>query len=79
MDLEETYDRVSRDALFQVLIMYDVDRKMLNGIKIMYVNSLVCVGVKGGEKECFRIGSGVKQVCIMSPWLFNVHMNVVIM
>ena len=27
--------------------------------------------------ECFRINSGVRQGCIMSPWLFNVHMDVV--
>ena len=51
--------------------------KLLNGIKSMYVNSLACVIVKGGEGECFRIDIGVIQVCIMSPWLFNVYMNAV--
>ena len=39
--------------------MYDVGGKLFNGIKIMYVNSLVCVRVKGGESEYFRIKSGV--------------------
>ena len=42
--------------------MYDVDGKLLNGIKRMYVNNLPCVGVKGGESECFRVDSGVDQV-----------------
>ena len=28
------------------------------GIKSMYVNSLGCVRVKGGESECFMIVSG---------------------
>ena len=28
----------------------------------MYANSLACVGVKGGESECFRIDSGVTAV-----------------
>ena len=27
--------------------------------------------------ERFRIDSGVRQGCIMSPWLFNVHINAV--
>ena len=27
--------------------------------------------------ECFRIDSGVRQVRIMSPWLFNVYMDAV--
>ena len=44
--------------------------KLLNG---MYVNILVCVRVKGGESECFRINSGVRQGCIMSPWFFNIY------
>ena len=57
--------------------MYDVGGKLLNGIKSMYVNSLACVRVKGGETKCFRISSGVRQKCIMSPWLFNVYMDTV--
>ena len=39
--------------------MYDEGGKFLNGIKCMYVNSLACVRVKGGDGECFRINSGV--------------------
>ena len=41
----------------------------------MYVDSSVCVRIKGGESEQFRIDSGVRQGYIMSPWLFNVYMN----
>ena len=51
--------------------------KLLNGMKSMYVNSLTCVRVKGGESECFRIDSDVRQECIKSPWLFNLYMNTV--
>ena len=36
------------------------------------------VSEKGGESECFRINSGVRQGCIISPWLFNVYMDTVI-
>ena len=52
MDLEKAYDSVNREALWQVLRMYDVHGKLLNGIKSMYVKSLVCVKVKGGETVC---------------------------
>ena len=34
--------------------------KLFNGIKSVYVNSLACVRVKGGESECYRINSGVR-------------------
>ena len=41
--------------------------KHLSGIKSMYVNSQTC--------ECFKIKSGVRPGCIMSPWVFNVYMD----
>ena len=43
----------------------------------MYASSLACVRVREGESECFRIDSSVRQGCIMSPWLFNVYMEIV--
>ena len=49
--------------------MYDVGGKLLDGINSIYVNGLACVKVKEGENECFRINNGVRQGCIMSPWL----------
>ena len=52
--------------------------KLVKGIKTMYFNTLACVRVQGGESKCFKIGSGMKQGCIMSPWLFNVYMDAVI-
>ena len=49
---------------------------MLSEIKSKYVDSSACVLVKGGESEQFRIDRGVRQRYIMSPWLFNVYMDV---
>ena len=77
MELEKPNDRANREALWQGLRMYDVDGKLLNDIKDMYVNSLPCVRVKGGGSECFRIDSGMRKRCIMSSWLFNLYMDAV--
>ena len=63
--LEKAYDRVNMEALWQVLSVYNVGGKLLNGIKSMYVNSLACVRVKGSYSECFRINSGV-------TWMYHV-------
>ena len=51
--------------------MYDLRGKLMGWIKSMYVDSLTCVRVKGGEIERFRIDSLVRQGRIMSPGLFN--------
>ena len=50
IDLEKAYDGVNREVLWQVLIMYDVGGKLLNGIKSIYVDSSACVRIKGGYK-----------------------------
>ena len=66
MDLEKACDRVNREALWQVLRMYDVNGKLFKDIKSVYVR----VRAKGCESDCFRIDSGVRHVCIIPPWLF---------
>ena len=58
--------------------MYDVGGKFLSGIKSMYVGSSTRVRVnrvKWGKSEWFRIESGVRKGCIVSPWFFNVYMD----
>ena len=77
MDLEKAYDKVNRELLWQMLRMYDVNGKQLNGIKSIYVNSLTCVKLKEGENKCFRMNSGLKQGCIIFPWLFSIYMDTV--
>ena len=47
----------------------------MNGIKSIYVDRSACVRIKGGISEQFRLDSGVRQGCFMSPWLFNVYMD----
>ena len=70
MDQKKAYERVNREGLWQVLRMYDVCGILLNCFKSVFVNSLAYVRGKICESECFRIDSVVRQVCIMSPWLF---------
>ena len=39
MDLEKAYDRVDRDALWQVLRLYGVGGKLLKAVQNFYVDS----------------------------------------
>ena len=49
MDLERSYDRVNKKALWQVLAMYDVGGKLLGGIESRYVDSLAYVNEQIGR------------------------------
>ena len=75
MDLEKAYDRVDREALWNVLRIYGVGGQLLDGIKAFYREASACVRVDGELSESFDIGMGVRQGCVMSPWLFNVFMD----
>ena len=75
MDLHQSFYRVNREALWQVLMIYGVGGRLLNGIKSMYVDSEACVRINIVESEWFKIESGVWQGCVMSPWLFNLYMD----
>src|SRR5678815_5131771 len=72
MDLQQAYDR---EARWQVLVIYGVGGRLLNGIKSMYDDSEACVRINGVKGDWFSINRGVRQGCVMSPWLFNLYMD----
>jgi len=78
MDLEKAYDRVDREALWQVLRMYGVGGRLMSAVKSFYVGSRACVRVGSETSEWFSVLTGVRQGCVMSPWLFNMFMDGVV-
>ena len=63
---------------FKFLNLDIVDGGLLNVFRSIYVDSLGCVRIKwGSEGECFRIYSNVTQGFIMSPWIFNFYMDII--
>ncbi len=75
MGLEKAYDRVDWLALWDVLKMYDVGGKLLSAIKSFYEKASACVKINGKISEHFEIKVGLRQGCVMSPWLFNIYMD----
>ncbi|MFA0954709.1 RNA-directed DNA polymerase, partial [Klebsiella pneumoniae] len=75
VDLEKAYDRVDRECLWRVLEEYGVNGMLLGAIQAMYEGSKACVRVNGGLSEWFGVTAGVRQGCVMSPWLFNIFMD----
>ena len=78
MDLEKAYDIVDRRALWQVVSLYGVDGKLLRAMKSMYDDNRMCVRVGGKESEWFETKVGLRQGCVMSPWLFNLYIDGVV-
>ncbi|MCP4269594.1 MAG: hypothetical protein GY777_29150, partial [Candidatus Brocadiaceae bacterium] len=78
MDLEKAYDRVNRDAMWQVLRLYGVGGKLWKAVKSFYVDSRACMRVGVNVSEWFPVKVSLRQGCVMSPWLFNVYMDGVV-
>ncbi|MEL7177812.1 MAG: reverse transcriptase domain-containing protein [Pseudomonadota bacterium] len=78
MDLEKAYDKVEWEGMWNVLRIYGVGGQLLDGIKAFYKGANACVRIKGKLSDCFQIKRGVRQGCVMSPWLFNIYMDGVI-
>ena len=51
LDLEKAYDRVDRDAVWNVLRLYGIGGRLLRGVKSLYV----------GSKACVRVGNEVRE------------------
>ena len=78
LDPEKAYDRVDRDAMWNVLRLYGIGGRLLRGVKSFYVSSKACVRVGNEVSEWFPVRVGLRQGCVMSPWLFNLYMDGVV-
>ena len=64
--------------MWQMLRVYGVGGKLLKAVKSFYVDSRACVRVGNDVSEWFPVNVGLRQGCVMSPWLFNVYMDGVV-
>jgi hypothetical protein len=58
MDLEKAYDKVDREGLWEVLIIYGVSGKLVQAVKSFYEESEACVRVCREESEWFDVRQG---------------------
>ena len=67
-----------RDAMWNVLRSYGIGGRLLRGVKSLYVGSKACVRVGNEVSEWFPVRVGLRQGCVMSPWLFNLYIDGVV-
>ena len=75
--LEKTYT-IDRHGTWQMLRLYGVGEKLLKAVQSFYKASRACVRVENDASEWFLVNVGLRQGCVMSPWLFNVYMDGVV-
>ena len=75
VDIEKTYNRIPRDKLWAMLLLYGIDGQWLTVIKSPYMHSKVCVRVNGATTQLYRVNVGLRQGCSFSPILFLICMD----
>ena len=67
LDLEKAYDRVDIVSMWNVLRLYGIGDRLLQGVKSLYVGSKACFRVGNEVSEWFPVRVGLRQGCVMSP------------
>ena len=72
IDFEKAFDSIHHPSLRRILKAYGFPDKVVNILKDMYAGNQCCVRHDGQQSEWFKVKTGVRQGCVISPSLFLV-------
>ena len=55
--------------------IYGLRGNLLCAVTSFYIESRACARVGDEESEWFAVELGLRQGCVMSPWLFNIFID----
>ena len=71
LDIQVAFDSIDRGALWNCLISNGVPEKYVSILKVVYSQTSGKVRAYGEFSPAFKVTSGVRQGCPISPFLFN--------
>ncbi|XP_077996531.1 uncharacterized protein LOC144449832 [Glandiceps talaboti] len=75
VDFSKAFDTVERQRLWYILLKGGVKGKMFRILHSMYCGVKSCVRTDKGKTEYFECPIGVRQGCMLSPFLFSFFIN----
>ena len=73
IDYSKAFDCVQHGKLWNIMTEMGFSSHVVNLIRSLYSAQEATVRTESGDSEWFTIGQGVRQGCILSPYLFNVY------
>lgn len=75
IDFSKAYDKIDRELLWYKLKCMGISQKMICSLKSLYANVKCSIKINGLLSDWFDVKVGLKQGCIISPILFNLYLN----
>ena len=70
VDFKKAFDSIHHESLWKILKLYGIPDKYINIFRALYRNTRCCAKTANGVTEMFDILTGVRQGCILSPFVF---------
>ena len=70
IDFKKASDSIHRESIWKIARLYGIPEKFIKIFKNIYLNSTCCIKTVEGFTDYFPIETGVRQGCILSPFLF---------
>jgi retron-type reverse transcriptase len=76
LDAEKPFDKIQHPFMIKVLERSGIQGPYLNMIKAIYSKHVASIKVNGEKLEAIPLKSGTRQGCPLSPYLFNIVLEV---
>jgi len=73
IDYAKAFDCVDHNKIWKILKEMGIPDHLICLLRNLYAGQEVTVRTGQGTKDWFKIGKGVHQGCILSPYLFNLY------
>ena len=70
IDYEKASDSVDRETMWKLLRHYGVSEKIISLIRCTFQDTSCKIAHADEQSECFEVKTGVRQGCLLSPFLF---------
>ena len=76
LDAEKAFDKIQHPFMIKILERSGIQGPYLNMIKAIYSKSVANIKVNGETLDTIPLKSGTRQGCPLSPYLFNIVLEV---
>jgi hypothetical protein len=77
LDAEKAFDKIQHPFMIKVLKKSGIQGPYLNIIKVIYSKSVASINLNGEKLEAIPLKSGTRQGCPLSPYIFNIVLEVI--